>query len=153
MICQPFCCRFATVPRIVSCYTSQFQLSFSCQTGGLTFHFRIIGYREELIDSMTAMCPGPVATKQVQTPPRLCLTVGLRCLFWYAVFGFHQTRFCPLWYKNLHFGLVCLQDIVPEVLCQMQLCKHMLCTFSCNPSKSVTLFQIFPVCTIMEFNN
>lgn len=25
------------------------------------------------------------------TPPSLCLTAGMRCLFWYAVFGFRQT--------------------------------------------------------------
>lgn len=42
-----------------------------------------------------------VATKQAQinTPPPLPLTVGRRCLCWYAVSGFHITA------KDFHFGL------------------------------------------------
>jgi len=69
---------------------------------------------EFTVDSMTARCPGPVAAEQAQTicssPP--CLT-GLRSLV------------CAKPAKNLHFGLFCPKDIVPEVLwfVQMQLSK------------------------------
>ena len=56
------------------------QPSFSCQTDGLTFDSRILGYTEELM--VTARCQGPVAVKQAQiiSPPPPCLTVGMRCL-------------------------------------------------------------------------
>jgi len=69
----------------------QLQLSFSCWRDGLTFDSRIFWYTEEfIVDTMTARCPGPVGVDQYQiiSPPPLCLTVCMRCLWWYAVFGF-----------------------------------------------------------------
>lgn len=55
-----------------------------------------------IIVSVTASFPGFVAVKQSQiiTPPPPCLTVGLRCSKWYAVFGFCQTRCCARWPNN-----------------------------------------------------
>ena len=61
---------------------------------------RLLWYPEEfMVDSMTARCPDPVAAEQAQiiSPPPPCLTVGMRCLCWYAVFGFLQTCCCALW--------------------------------------------------------
>ena len=82
----------------LSCWWASF--SFSCRTDGLTFDSRILWYPEEfMVDSMTARCPGPVAAEQAQmiSPPPPCLTVGMRCLCWYAAFGFLQTCCCALW--------------------------------------------------------
>ena len=48
---------------------------------------------------MTAKRPGPVAAEQAQiiSPLPPCLIGGLRCLCWYAVFGFLQMCCCALW--------------------------------------------------------
>jgi len=50
-----------------------------------------------MVASMTARCPGPVVAKQawIISPPPLYLIVGMRCLCWYAEFGFLQTCFWP----------------------------------------------------------
>ena len=64
---------------------------------------------------MTASYSGPVAAEQAHiiSPPLPCLTVGLGCLCWYAVFGFLQTCCCALW-PNI-CTLVFSKVIVPEV--------------------------------------
>lgn len=50
---QPFWCRFAAERSALSSCTSQFVKSFSHQTDGLIFNFRIFWYTEEFtIDSM-----------------------------------------------------------------------------------------------------
>ena len=68
----------------------------SCWTEGLTLVSRIFWYMVEIIIvSMTVSFPGPVTAKQAQiitSPP--CFTVGMRCLWWYAVFCYHQTWCC-----------------------------------------------------------
>ena len=52
-----------------------------------------------MVDSMTARCPAPVASKQAQiiSPPSPWFTVSVRCLCWFAVFSINQMRCCPLW--------------------------------------------------------
>lgn len=49
---------------------------------------------------------------QILTPPLPCLAVGMKCLCWWAVFGFCQTALCIL-VKNHHSSLVFPTDIVP----------------------------------------
>jgi len=107
--------------------------------------------------------PGPVAAKQAQiiTPPPQRLTV---CLCWYAVFGFCPNVALCIMAKHLYFCLVCLKNIIPEVLwfVQMQLCKPQPCCHVLfrdkklspgNPSKQAIFLLSFSNCIFINFNS
>lgn len=57
-----------------------------------------------------------------------CAEVDRKCLCWCAVFGILD--------KQLHFGLLCLKDIIPDdlVFVQMQLCKTKMCSTRLSPA-------------------
>lgn len=90
----------------LSCCTSQFGLSISCQKDGLTFdyYYHLLWYTEEfMINSMTVRCLGPVAAEQAHI-------IILPLTYWYEVFVHYTVA------KLLYFGLTCPKGIVAEVL-------------------------------------
>lgn len=86
--------------------TSQIGPSLSCQTDGLKF---------DLIWSQRSS----VAAKQPKSSPlhyrAWKIRIGFLC--WYTVFGFSYTVVLYIISKQLHFGLICPKDIVPELAC------------------------------------
>lgn len=95
---------------------TQFQASFRCQSGNLTFDFRILWYTEELtLNSMTARCPGAVAAI-ITTPPS----------WWQLLWSVCSRMVCFCFAKH---GAVHSGQTSTEVLqfAQMQLCKPKLC--------------------------
>lgn len=68
----------------------QIRPSFRCQTDGLIAVYKKIHMEEFIVISMTGRCTGPVYGP-------LWLRFHIRCLWWYAVFGFQQPWHCALW--------------------------------------------------------
>lgn len=90
---------------------TKFLPSFSRWTDGLTFDSVV--YRGVQINDYKARRPCSCKTAQITTPSPLCLTAGIKCLCWRAVFGFllNVTLCCIA--SPLLFVFVCPKDNVP----------------------------------------
>jgi len=85
-------------------------------------------------------CSGPVSAKRAQiiTPPPPCLAGGMRCLWWYAVFGFHQMRCCALW-SDIFTCVFPVHKTLFQKSCSLFRCNFMnLCC-----ARRVFLLQLF----------
>lgn len=120
-----FCCSFAHVlGMIVLLQTISIQL-LTMWTDSLEFYSWLLWYTEELmLNSVISRCP--VAAQQAwnRHPSTFVLTVGTRCLCWYAVLGFCQMCHCALW-PNISTFVSYVQRTFFQKTCfaQKYLCK------------------------------
>lgn len=95
---------------------TQCRPNFSSETNGFISGSRIISYTEEfMVNSMTAGCLGPMASKQVQinSPPPPCLTIGVKLVSVWAGWGSY------FWFL---FLLSSMTKCTCEEVCLPQLC-------------------------------
>lgn len=95
LLCQPFCCRFASV----------------------LWSIIVLGVQRCLRTTQWLQGAQVLWLQSKLTPPVPCATTGMRCLCWNTVFGFLQKVMLYTIFSHLHFGLFCPKDIVAEILC------------------------------------
>ena len=95
----------------LSCCLTQFQVSYSCQTDGLTFDSRILWQQRSSQWLNNCKVSRSFGCKKAQiivlTPP--CFTVGMKSLCRYTVFVFLQIWYCALWH--------CSRSLVQHISC------------------------------------
>ena len=117
-----------------------------------------------MVDSTSERCPGPgiVAQAHIITAQLPCLTLGIRCLCWHAVFGFHLTWCYELW-QNIFTLVLSIQRTSFKKSYGLLRCSfaNLNCVtmfflerrgfLTGNPSKQAILVWSFYNCTVMIF--
>lgn len=134
-----FCCSFAHVlGMIVLLQTISIQL-LTMWTDSLEFYSWLLWYTEELmLNSVISRCP--VAAQQAwnRHPSTFVLTVGTRCLCWYAVLGFCQMCHCALW-PNISTFVSYVQRTFFQKTC---FARKYLCKLCCHvPFRRTAFFR------------